>query len=393
MHDDLFDWLELPQPEIKPRVRSDFGQVSVPRSQPQKPVPFKASLQPKGKTDQGAKLRSLADGMTKAIDGKLHPAIAKQRATRRRANIAAGMAEEGRQMKLVQTWLYRLADAWDAGNVPPLLKHINSKLSLYQFTSMLRSLWAYPEAGYPRKDKDYSFEAVKDIWTSGNSSDQARCKTLVGIGITNAQMTWDAMIALKSLGSNAIDLKQVQLEQLQRDLIGCKIPGYFPTPTPIAQQMVDLADIRMGMRVLEPQAGSGSICDAIKAKYPEVDLDVVEVHPELRQILQAKGYNLIGRDFLDEVQDVKWDRVVANPPFENLADIDHTLHAFDRLLPDGRLVTIMSVAWTFRQDKKAEAFRDWVTDVGGDWDELPEGAFYASDRPTGVKTGILVVDK
>lgn len=33
--------------------------------------------------------------------------------------------------------------------------------------------------------------------------------------------------------------------------------GYFPTPAPIVQQLIDLARIQPGMRVLEPSAGTG----------------------------------------------------------------------------------------------------------------------------------------
>jgi len=389
--DDLFDWLGLPPPQVQPRI------IQVSASQrPSSTQALKALAAPprsSSKTDQASKLRALADSMEKAIDAKMNPPISKQRTTRRRTRIASGMREEGRQMELVQTWLYRLADAWDAGNVLPLLSRIDSRSPLYQFTMMLASLWRYPDPNSSRHAQDYSFQAVDDIWTSGHSSDQGRCKILVGIGITNGQMTWDAMMALKSLaGPSAIDPKKVKIEQMLNDLIGTRIPGYFPTPKPIAQMVIDLAGIRDGMRVLEPHGGSGSLCDAMKAKYPNVVLEVVEIDFDLREILELKGYNIIGHDFL-AIQDVLWDRIIANPPFENLADIDHTLHAFDRLLPNGRLVTIMSTGWTFRKDKKAEDFRDWVNDVGGDWELLPEGAFYESDRPTGVRTGILVVNK
>ena len=47
----------------------------------------------------------------------------------------------------------------------------------------------------------------------------------------------------------------------ERRLIDCGIPGFFPTPQALARRLVSLADIRTGMTVLEPSAGTGNIAD------------------------------------------------------------------------------------------------------------------------------------
>ena len=46
-----------------------------------------------------------------------------------------------------------------------------------------------------------------------------------------------------------------------------------------------------------------------------------------------------------------------------------------------------------RQDAKAVAFRDWLDDLGGTAEKLPDGSFKSSFRPTGVATRVVVLDK
>ena len=49
----------------------------------------------------------------------------------------------------------------------------------------------------------------------------------------------------------------------------------------------------------------------------------------------------------------------------------------------------------FRSDRKAEAFREWLDELGGESEQLPEDAFSGSDafRKTGVRTRIVQISK
>lgn len=71
---------------------------------------------------------------------------------------------------------------------------------------------------------------------------------------------------------------------------------FFPTPKETAQRMVAEAGIEPGMKVLEPSAGNGNIAEVIRAAG--VNPDVVEQSPRLREILEAKGFNVVERDFM-----------------------------------------------------------------------------------------------
>ena len=84
---------------------------------------------------------------------------------------------------------------------------------------------------------------------------------------------------------------------------------------------------------------------------------------------------------------VLFDRILMNPPFEKFQDIEHVRRAYTFLKPGGRLVAIMGNGAFFRQEKKAEQFRDDF----GDCTTIPleSGTF----DTTGVSSRIIVIDK
>lgn len=90
-----------------------------------------------------------------------------------------------------------------------------------------------------------------------------------------------------------------KVKQLERAMIGKRNDGFdfFPTPEATADEMVAAADIQPGMRVLEPSAGIGHIAERIRAAGFEPD--VVEIGHDRRELLEAKGFNVVGQDFLE----------------------------------------------------------------------------------------------
>ncbi len=173
------------------------------------------------------------------------------------------------------------------------------------------------------------------------------------------------------------------------DLVGRKIPGFFPTPESLAKRMAEIADIKAGMTVLEPSAGSGRLADIAKGMGAKVD--AVEMHSSLRDILTKKGHNVVEHDFTTMVAEPKYDRVLMNPPFEKGQDMVHVQRAYDMLKPGGTMVAIMGEGAFFRGDKQAEGFRSWLNGVGGTSEKLPEGTFKESN--TGVNTRLVTITK
>lgn len=130
--------------------------------------------------------------------------------------------------------------------------------------------------------------------------------------------------------------------------------GYFPTPLTLVDELVCLAGVYPGMKVLEPSAGRGAILERVAPLVGQMNVDCYELLPENAADL---GGNLIECcDFLTVTPRPCYDRVIMNPPFSRQEDIDHVTHALKFLKPGGRLVSVMSAGVKFRTNKKTVEF-------------------------------------
>lgn len=383
------------------------------------------------------RMRKTADGMENQIQQKLNPPIASQNVTARRSRIAAGMYEEARGMQRTQQILRRLADLHETGEVPALLAHVTTRAdveTLLRWEKMpsrgVRGTYVNDilaaakgkrgtseaqrrlmRAGFgPGGKSDWvtilpeQAEAIRTLlkvvgddekvtWAIRElKNDLARMTRIDALGIRMEEDWQAARTAALALTSENETNATRQLREAERNLIGLKIPGYFPTPKGVIDTLLGRADIQPGMKVLEPSAGKGSIADAIREEVPDAQVDVVEVNSTLRGVLEMKGYKPADYDFM-EFSGGPYDRIVMNPPFENGQDAEHVMRAYEMLAPGGRLVAITGEGIHFRNDKKATAFRAWLDEVGGYSEKLPDKAFMSSDRPTGVATRVVVIDK
>ncbi|WP_434307636.1 methyltransferase [Clostridium botulinum] len=265
--------------------------------------------------------------------------------------------------------------------------------------------------------KNYT-EDIIDLYSRGkqngqfeyfNTSDIDNYKRLQSIDIKDTIMLRAALREYYNIREEIFeeteeDRKKKEIKEMQRSIIGVKIPGYFPTPQNIVGEMLQYADIKENDIILEPSAGSGHIADLIREKYPDNKLDVVEFNYSLSQILEKKGHNVIADDFLsvnlkendnnDSIIVEGYDKIIMNPPFERNQDIEHVLHAFSLLKPGGKVVAIMSEHPFFASDKKSQKFREWLENQEESFSKkLPSGSFLESDRSTGVNARIVTVRK
>lgn len=164
---------------------------------------------------------------------------------------------------------------------------------------------------------------------------------------------------------------------------------FFETPPEVVERLVKMASLSVGMTVLEPSAGNGAILTAVA---PLVSATVAcEIDPARADDLRRQGfYCLHEGDFLAVPPgSILYDRVVMNPPFTRQQDIAHVLHALEFLKPRGLLVSVMSLAATFRQNRVTQDFQALVKERGGQFEPLPDDAFKVSG--TGVKTVIVTI--
>ncbi|MFN3253756.1 methyltransferase domain-containing protein [Roseibium album] len=305
------------------------------------------------------RLKDLADRLQPQIDHKFADRVAN---TPKRAREAASARLDGFHLERTQRALRTLAVLHDRGEVPEPLAGVKTKAAVHKLTRAELIHGGYYEA--PRE-------------TGKPASNEPAAVVL-----------WD----LVQDGRAAERLAAADLRQKLDDVRFKKIPGYFSTPEPVIEQMID----RIGLvdepaKLLEPGAGSGAILDFVKARFPSVQCAAFEIAPALREILQLKGYELEGSDFLEPEPQANYDHVVMNPPFEKEQDIIHVLRAFEWLKPGGRLVSVMSAGARFRETKRARTFRDFVVAKGGWFEDQPDGSFKESG--TGVSTVIVVIEK
>jgi hypothetical protein len=315
---------------------------------------------PPAATNSGvaAKLRGLADAMQGDIDHKFADRLTN---TPKRMREAGSARIDGYRLQRTQQALRALADHHDAGTVPAELATIRTKAQVFDL-------------------------ARADLDCSGGYYDAPRETGKPALTTPPALALW-AMIGDASAAQRTADELRAKIERLQF----ANIPGYFPTPAPIVARMIEAARLPERGLILEPSAGSGAILDQVREAAPGCELAAFERHSSLREILTAKGYTLVGADFMESCLPRDFDRVLMNPPFENGQDIEHVRHAFAQLAPGGRLVAIMSPGPFFRSDRKATEFRQWFEDHGGEREDMPAGAFKESG--TGIATVMVTIDR
>jgi len=203
---------------------------------------------------------SSADAMQKHIDAKHQSAnnMLAQPPTRKRLRDADGLRKQAIRLERIQATLRRLAEMHENGSIAPELASLTTKGALE------RALFI--SAGD---------SAIYRLYNSV-SRDERRSETVLRLISEAATMG---------------------------------IPGYFPTPEPLAEKVVEMACIEPGNTVLEPSAGAGNLVDAILKHHQGVQVSYCELNCFLLDILRSKyegGGKVPGyahrRRFADETQ-------------------------------------------------------------------------------------------
>lgn len=164
---------------------------------------------------------------------------------------------------------------------------------------------------------------------------------------------------------------------------------FFETPPEVVKIMLGLVPYPPSGRVLEPSAGLG----AIIRKFPEGPLEnimAVEWNEDramkLTDEFRDRNIRVFQGDFL-ELEPSDMDVIYMNPPFSHNRDIQHVLHAWKWLVPNGMFVSVMSEHAFVAGDKASVEFRAWMQKYGIANKKLPENSF--KDSGTGVRTRLV----
>ncbi len=146
---------------------------------------------------------------------------------------------------------------------------------------------------------------------------------------------------------------------------------FFGTPAGLADKVIEYAELEEGYRILEPEAGTGALAEAvIRDIGTATKIDCIELMPQNRLVLEKLSYvNLIGEDFMKMDLDGKYDAIIANPPFTKGQDIAHFRKMYDCLDKRGVVSCILGTGWLRSENKKPKAFKEWLDDMEGmaDW--------------------------
>lgn len=353
----------------------------------------------------GEKFFGMAAAMQSSIDYKLNPAIANQRPTRRRASIASSMRQDGLKLQKLQTELFALAWAHNTGVIQGYgisITKIRKKLEVENLNSNFISSSIPSNLQVLGIRTAYDWQFLQDQF-----------KRLV----SDYEKATNNANPNRSFQNKMAQLSQ-ELREMEREIIGSKIPGFFPTPQPIIEMMLELCPIEEGDDVLEPSAGKGDICDAIigyaqdEGFFDDIFLIAIEQNSRLTKIIEkrkelwvAEGLDkdkfvVMTDDFLQyNLSSLpRSNKIFMNPPFERGQDILHVAHAARFLKPYGKLVAVISEGSLSRSDKKSKAFKQWIDELveyaQGTLSEPISNAFNTNQSfvQTGVTVRLLTVN-
>ena len=175
---------------------------------------------------------------------------------------------------------------------------------------------------------------------------------------------------------------------------------FYPTPYNLIEKMLSTVKLYMVKSVLEPSAGKGDIVDVLKKKTkPEsrwdsgtsLDIDCIEINPDLRHILKGKGYRVVHDDFLTYDTMKEYDLIIMNPPFSNgCKHLTKALHMQE--ISGGAIICLLN-AETLKNPCTNErlALVRKLNEYHADIQYMP-GTFSDAERKTDVEIALIKVD-
>lgn len=151
-----------------------------------------------------------------------------------------------------------------------------------------------------------------------------------------------------------------------------QLQQYF-TPKKEVKKLIDFSSIKSTYKqldILEPSAGWGNIIKELLELKKDMFIDMVEIDPENRKVLEKvvnEAPDMLNlkktQDFLEYVPSKRYDYIFMNPPFhlrkseiakykKDYYDIDFVKRAFGMLKLGGELVAIVSQKWLNHKDYK-----------------------------------------
>ncbi|EGR3454015.1 class I SAM-dependent methyltransferase [Vibrio parahaemolyticus] len=186
---------------------------------------------------------------------------------------------------------------------------------------------------------------------------------------------------------NVVDIQKKLIEG--EELNDKKKYQMFFSPDTLADEMMIDLDLRPEHRWMEPSCGDGR-CANRMARISDNGV-AIELNPQNFDMLKHHRYATHCMDFMEYPEGNKFDRILANPPFNKHQDIKHIRKMFNHLDIGGRLVTIASDGAVNGTRRIQREFQEWLKGLGASVTSCKEGTF--SESGTQVKTVKIVISK
>jgi len=313
------------------------------------------------RTKKATTFRTKATSLVKKAEDKLRD---RDMGTRRKLAQAMAARRDGYQMVRLGTVLSYLADGLEADTLDYPLSKL-CKVSQVEDAISFAAKFNLSETEAKQRDLGNCV-----IWATGDiEAECAEPNSTIGelygdLALANPNEMVALIEQLHRIieDSGCIDWDAEELRRRRAEVRMQKIPGFVPTPAPLADELLGWLELKEGDRLLEPAAGDGAILERVRLRFPNLQLHCCEINSDLNRILRLAGFEPECRDYFDwePNEDARPNKIAANPPFEGLEDADFVYRMYEHLAPGGRIATITSNSWTFSSRKKANEFREWM---------------------------------
>lgn len=189
------------------------------------------------------------------------------------------------------------------------------------------------------------------------------------------------------------EFSNAQIIHIGKQLGGVSLSSkfdFYPTPPTLVERVQELANISEYDTVLEPSAGTGSLLAGLNKN----NITCIELNEVLSAILKEKGYLVHNCAFEDFDFNVKYDKIIMNPPFGKRLDAKHIILAFNKYLNEGgTLVAIHSSGIKSSTDKYSKEFQKLFSEYGTLQENYNNEEFKNSGKGTTVSTCITKLVK
>ncbi|MEM9137810.1 MAG: hypothetical protein AAGB01_10740, partial [Cyanobacteria bacterium P01_F01_bin.42] len=254
-----------------------------------------------------ARFRKKADALATKIGQKLAP---RDMGTRRKFGQAMSAREDGRKILCLQTVLTHLADAWEADTLDYPLTMLTKPSQVEDLVSIASRLDLDAET-IRRRDLQ-----CKSQWTSeAVAADCDRPDSMIGELYAELKLAEPIeMVALVQQlhriieDSNCIDWDAEELLRLRGEVRLQKIPGFVPTPSDLADELLSWLCLEDGDCLCDPAAGDGAILEQVRLQYPHLKrIQCCEINADLNRILLYSDFlSVVGTNWRRQAQGIDY---------------------------------------------------------------------------------------